>query len=80
MKNLYRCEINFTDEEFKNTPASNIFFEANTAENAAVGAKEIFNKELIENKIEGANFTIEVFVSDQEEVEQYRKQMNYRKN
>jgi hypothetical protein len=80
MKNLYRCEINLTDEEFKNTPTSNIFFRADTAENAAVGAKELFNKALIENKIENAKFKIEVFLSSQEEVEQYRQQMNYRRN
>jgi len=80
MKTLYRCEINLTDEEFKNTRPSNIFFRAESAENAAIGAKELFNKELLKNKIEGANFTIEVFLSTQEEVEEYRQQMNYRRN
>jgi len=73
--NIYRSTIVFLDNQFKNTPPSNMFIRAESLEQANSAAESIFKKSLIENGLT-ANFDCKTVLSSIEEAEQYRLSMS----
>ena len=75
LKQVYRCILTFTEEKFKKTLPSNLFYRAETPELAAAAAISIFKEELVKNRIPNAKFRTEVYISSEEEIAQYKAGM-----
>jgi len=75
-KQPYRATIFFTDDKYKDTPASNIFLNAISEESALKGATETFQQQLAVNGLSDAKCKIEVRLSSQSEITEYIVQRN----
>jgi hypothetical protein len=77
----YRCTFQFTDDKYKDTPASNIFVRdtANSGKDKSLQwATEQFKSKTIAAGFGHANFKSEIFEVSPEEVEEYRQHQNQR--
>ncbi len=72
-KSIFRVIFNFTEEKYKNTPPSNMFYRSLTKEYALEFCIKAFEDELKKNGFVGAKYKVEIFNSSIEEVDLYRK-------
>lgn len=74
-KQMYRAIYVFTEPKYASTPPSNIFLRATSLEQAQEHAKKVFEGVLVENGYsKETQFSCEVILSSQSEVEEYLKQ------
>lgn len=81
MPTYYRCTFQFTDDKYKDTPASNIFVsdpQSIGKEKSLQWATKQFKNKLMAAGFGHANFKSEIFQVSAEEVEDYRQHQNQR--
>jgi hypothetical protein len=79
MPTYYRCTFQFTDDKYKDTPASNIFVSDPKSigrEKSLAWAAKQFKDKTIAAGFGHANFKSEIFEVSAEEVEEYRQNKN----
>lgn len=79
-KSMYRCTVEFVDEELRATRPSVLFIRAVSANDALTGAKQTFSAACIKNNLRGSQFKLDVLVSSEKEMEEYKRGMQHRVN